>query len=130
LRSNIIRITIFTVIRTCFEKVHLSKLAIDQSNNMTTIIYKILTESQWKEFQQNNEFKGAPIDIQDGYIHCSYKEQVEGTLQKHFSQIKEELFLSEVDASNLNLKVENGFPHIYEDSLLMKNIIKTTKINL
>jgi uncharacterized protein (DUF952 family) len=97
---------------------------------MTTIIYKILTESQWKEFQQNNEFKGSPIDLSDGFIHCSFKEQVEGTLKRFFSEVKEELFLSEVDPSGLNLKIENGFPHIYENSLLMKNVIKTTKINL
>ena len=83
------------------------------------IAYKILTAEQWAQFQTDNVFHGAPVDLTDGYIHLSAADQLQGTLDKHFSgQIG--LVLAEVDLALLGKtvkwEVSRGgalFPHIY-----------------
>lgn len=37
--------------------------------------YKILTAEQYDQFKADGVFKGAPIDLQDGYIHMSTRDQ-------------------------------------------------------
>lgn len=83
------------------------------------IIYKIATNSQWEAAKSNGCFKGAPIDLQDGYIHFSTNAQVRETAAKHFSGQSGLLLLS-VDASRLGdalkYEVSRGgvlFPHLY-----------------
>ena len=49
------------------------------------IIYKIVTSGEWEEASRIGLFKGAPVDLADGYIHFSASEQVEDTAAKHFS---------------------------------------------
>ena len=45
-------------------------------------VYKICTKSEWSEAKQNNVFKGTALDLKDGYIHFSDKDQVKQTLNK------------------------------------------------
>ena len=45
-------------------------------------VYKICTKSEWNEAKQNNIFKGTPLDLNDGYIHFSDKDQIKQTLNK------------------------------------------------
>ena len=45
-------------------------------------VYKICTKSEWNEAKQNNIFKGTALDLKDGYIHFSDKDQVKQTLNK------------------------------------------------
>lgn len=47
-------------------------------------IYKILSAGQWKEAQSIGHFLGSEVDLKDGYIHFSTREQVEETANKHF----------------------------------------------
>lgn len=64
----------------------------------------------------------------EGFIHFSYKDQIESTGKKHCSGIKD-LFLLEVSADGLEkLKEENGYPHLYSP-LPMKNVIKISPIS-
>ena len=49
------------------------------------IIYKIFRAAEWHALQAEGETNGAPIDLEDGYIHFSEQEQVEGTLKKYYS---------------------------------------------
>ena len=49
------------------------------------IAHKIFTASQWAQFQTDGVFAGAPVDLADGYIHLSTIDQLQGTLDKHFS---------------------------------------------
>ncbi|MBL0924949.1 MAG: DUF952 domain-containing protein [Sphingomonadaceae bacterium] len=93
-----------------------------------TTAYKILTASQWAQFQTDGVFLGAPVDVADGYIHLSTADQLRETLDKHFSgQIA--LVIAEVDlaalADSVKWEVSRGgalFPHIY-GSLPMSAIL-------
>ena len=44
---------------------------------MHTTIYKIVTDAAWREAERAGVFRGAAIDLQDGYIHFSTAGQVE-----------------------------------------------------
>ena len=47
--------------------------------------YKVLTAQQWADFERERVFRGAPVDIADGYIHLSTAEQLDATLARHFA---------------------------------------------
>ncbi len=81
--------------------------------------YKILTASQWAHFRRHGVFHGAPVDLDDGYIHLSAADQLQGTLDKHFAG-QSDLVIAEVDLAALGesvkWEVSRGgalFPHIY-----------------
>lgn len=83
------------------------------------IAFKVLTADQKDGLETDGIFQGAPIDLQDGYIHLSDSEQLAGTLDKHFSG-KSDLFIAAVDLSLLGeiVRWEESrggqlFPHIY-----------------
>ncbi|MGU3574503.1 DUF952 domain-containing protein [Brucellaceae bacterium C25G] len=83
------------------------------------IIYKIVPQKMWQEAEKLGIFTGAPIDIEDGYIHFSTAEQVKATAAKHFAG-QNDLVLVAVDETDLGDKlkyeVSRGnalFPHLY-----------------
>lgn len=84
-----------------------------------TIIFKILTRQQWLEAEIMGVFKGAPIDVEDGYIHLSTRDQVQETADRHFAGM-DGLLLAAVDAGALGdallYEPSRGgalFPHLY-----------------
>jgi uncharacterized protein (DUF952 family) len=84
-------------------------------------IYKILRESEWREFERAGVFRGSPDDKRDGFIHCSTAEQTIGTYEKYFTGTRG-LMLAAVDATALGAALiwepsRGGalFPHIYGD---------------
>ena len=86
-----------------------------------TTAYKVLTAEQWAQFQRDGMFKGAPVDLTDGYIHLSTAEQLGETLAKHFAG-QQGLVVAEVDLTTLGDAVKwepsrGGalFPHVYAD---------------
>jgi uncharacterized protein (DUF952 family) len=81
--------------------------------------FKILTAEQWAQFQTEGIFLGAPVDLADGYIHLSAANQLQGTIDKHFSR-QSGLVIAEVDLAvlgdSVKWEVSRGgalFPHIY-----------------
>lgn len=86
-----------------------------------TVAYKILTGEQLQQLLSAGVFKGAPIDLSDGYIHLSTAGQTQETLDKHFAG-QTDLHLAAVDLTVLGdavkWEVSRGgalFPHIYGD---------------
>lgn len=85
------------------------------------LIYKIMTQSQWAEFEQSGVFRGAAIDLTDGYIHYSTAAQARETAAKHFAgQSDLHLVWAEADdlGDALKWEVSRGgakFPHLYRD---------------
>ena len=83
-------------------------------------VYKICTKSEWSEAKLNNIFKGTALDLKDGYIHFSDKDQVKQTLNKFYLN-QTNLIILKVDALKLkNLVWEQStdgsmFPHLYSD---------------
>lgn len=88
---------------------------------MTEIIFKICRRDLWEDAKAAGVFKGAEIDLRDGYIHFSTADQVETTAALHFSG-QADLLLIAVDSALLgaSLKFEPSrggdlFPHLYDD---------------
>ncbi|TWG99899.1 uncharacterized protein (DUF952 family) [Mesorhizobium sp. J18] len=86
---------------------------------MTTLIYKICTKALWRQAEEDGIFRGAPVDVEDGYIHFSTAAQVRETAAKHFGG-QSGLVLVAVDAEalgdDLRYEVSRGgalFPHLY-----------------
>jgi uncharacterized protein (DUF952 family) len=84
-----------------------------------TTIYKICETALWSEAARAGCFRGAPIDLRDGYIHFSAATQVIETAQKHFAHAAD-LVLVAVEAGVLGaaLRWETSrggalFPHLY-----------------
>ena len=82
-------------------------------------IYKILRSDEWTDLKTNGESQGAPIDIQDGFVHFSTAAQAEETARRPFAGI-DGLFLLALEADALGeaLKWEPSrggdlFPHLY-----------------
>jgi len=83
--------------------------------------YKVLTAPQMAQFLADGVFKGAPVDLADGYIHLSALPQLAETIDKHFAG-QSDLFLATVDLAALGDAVRweesrGGalFPHVYAD---------------
>ena len=97
-------------------------------------IYKISTKSEWQEVKNKGELKGSKKDLEDGYIHFSGEDQVEGTLKKFYSNQKD-LILLKVDTLKLDHLLweqasdGNMFPHLYS-SLDISNVVDEFEITL
>ncbi|AJA08772.1 hypothetical protein SKP52_09305 [Sphingopyxis fribergensis] len=83
--------------------------------------FKVLTAQQWADFERERVFRGAPVDIADGYIHLSTAEQLETTIAKYFAD-QSGLMIAEVDLACLGDAVRweparggDLFPHIYAE---------------
>jgi uncharacterized protein (DUF952 family) len=83
------------------------------------VIYKICPRALWHQAERAGIFRGAPVDLDDGYIHFSSAEQVRETAAKHFAG-QDDLLLIAVDTTvlgdALKYEVSRGgelFPHLY-----------------
>ena len=97
-------------------------------------IYKICSKSELDDTKNKDQFKGSKKDLEDGFIHFSGEEQVEGTLKKYYLN-QTDLILLKVDTLKLdNLIWEqasdgNMFPHLYS-SLDLSNVVEELEIIL
>ncbi|MBY0281344.1 MAG: DUF952 domain-containing protein [Alphaproteobacteria bacterium] len=98
------------------------------------IIYKLVLLQEWQDFQKEDVYKGSALDQADGYMHCSTKDQIQGTLEKFFTG-KTDVILLSIDTSKIkqHLKWEKSprsgriFPHLY-GPLPLTAVIKEEKI--
>lgn len=83
------------------------------------MIYKIFRPDEYEHFINTGQSQGSPDDVRDGFIHFSTKDQLEGTLRKHFSD-EDNLYILGCDEKGFSqLKWEKSrnnalFPHLYE----------------
>lgn len=82
-------------------------------------IYKVFRPDEFAALQADGCTAGAPIDLQDGFIHFSTRPQLAETLAKHFAGAGP-LTLLECEADDfgdaLKWEVSRGgakFPHLY-----------------
>jgi uncharacterized protein (DUF952 family) len=83
------------------------------------IIYHITTESDWKQAKENG-FYESPSLKNEGFIHCSQEEQVEGVLERYFAD-KSNLVKLVIDTDKLTSQFiyewspsnTETFPHVY-----------------
>lgn len=85
------------------------------------IAYKVLTGPQMLDLEHDGAFKGAPVDLEDGYIHLSTEAQLTGTVEKHFAG-QDGLHVVAVDLEALGEAVKweasrggQLFPHLYAE---------------
>lgn len=83
------------------------------------LIYKICPAALWREAEAAGVFRGAPVDLADGFIHFSTAAQVVETAAKHFAG-QRDLVLVAVEAGRLGgaLRWEPSrggalFPHLH-----------------
>ncbi len=86
---------------------------------MGRAVYKICSRAEWDEAMAQGRFEGAPVDLEDGYIHFSTSAQVAETARRHFAG-RDDLVLVQVDADALGdalaWEPSRGgdlFPHLY-----------------
>ena len=85
------------------------------------MIYKICPRLQWRDAEREGVFRGAPVDLADGYIHFSTLEQLAETAAKHFAG-QHDLMLIAVDPEALGTALRwepsrggDLFPHLYAE---------------
>jgi uncharacterized protein (DUF952 family) len=84
------------------------------------IIYKICPEALWHEAEREGVFRGALIDLTDGFIHFSTGSQLAETARKHFAG-QDGLLLIAVNSDSLGPALawepsrgrSELFPHLY-----------------
>jgi uncharacterized protein (DUF952 family) len=83
------------------------------------IVYKILSDAEWREALRRGSYAGSADDHRDGFIHLSTADQLAGTAAKHFRG-RTDLVLVALDAGRLGsaLRWETSrgdalFPHLY-----------------
>ncbi|SEJ21930.1 Uncharacterized conserved protein, DUF952 family [Sphingomonas sp. OV641] len=81
--------------------------------------YKVLTGEQMAALERDGTFAGAPVDVQDGYVHLSTAAQLTETVDKHFAG-QDDLHVAAVDLEALGEKIRweesrggQLFPHLY-----------------
>jgi uncharacterized protein (DUF952 family) len=84
-----------------------------------SLIYKILSRSEWQAAQAAGRFEGSAVDLRDGFIHFSTAAQVAETAARHFAG-QDDLLIVAVEAGSLgdDLRYEPSrggdlFPHLY-----------------
>ncbi len=82
-------------------------------------LFHICTDDEWRTAQRVGEIAPASLSA-EGFVHCSYAEQVEGTLARHFAGV-DGLLVVELDPSLIDAEVlvedsygsGTEFPHVY-----------------
>lgn len=83
------------------------------------LILKIFRAPEWAALERDGETLGAPIDLEDGYIHFSTPEQARETAAKYFAGIEGLVLVGcEAEALGEALQWEPSrggalFPHLY-----------------
>ena len=77
------------------------------------IVFHITDRDAWNRARTHGAYRAPSLDT-EGFIHCSTREQIAGTL-KTFFEGKTDLVLLFVDSerTGAELRWENGFPHLY-----------------
>ncbi|WP_298809087.1 DUF952 domain-containing protein [uncultured Sphingomonas sp.] len=94
------------------------------AGNKPLTAYKVLTGEQMAALERDGSFTGAPVDLEDGFVHLSTADQLAETIDKHFAG-QDELHIVAVDlaayADKARWEPSRGgqlFPHLYAPLLL------------
>ena len=84
------------------------------------LIFKICHAEEWRAAEAAGVYHGTPKDKEDGFLHFSTFEQLEGTLKRYYAN-ETDLVLVAVEDKLLGEKLKfeparDGalFPHLYE----------------
>lgn len=81
--------------------------------------FKLLRPEEWATWRESGRFTGSPVDLADGYIHLSARDQLRETAAKWFADVDPAILVM-VDLPSLGDTVKweparGGalFPHVY-----------------
>ena len=82
------------------------------------LIYHIVTPEVWETFKDKDFYYATSLKT-EGFIHCSFAEQLDGVLQRYYKDAEKVLILT-LDAEKLTLDLVNEastnneiYPHVY-----------------
>ncbi|MEK7724862.1 MAG: DUF952 domain-containing protein [Acidobacteriota bacterium] len=82
------------------------------------IIYHIVLPETWEIFREKDFYEAESLHT-EGFIHCSFAEQIEGVLGRYYQGVEKVLILT-IDSDKLTSKLVNEpstnneiYPHIY-----------------
>ena len=84
---------------------------------MSPHIYHLALRHAWEAATKEGEYRRSTIDRsldEEGFIHCSYRDQVQGVADR-FYRGRTDVLLLTIDVSQVpaEIKTEHSFPHIY-----------------
>ncbi|XP_010428917.1 PREDICTED: uncharacterized protein LOC104713481 [Camelina sativa] len=103
-------------------------------------IHRISTDQEWEEFKKNGSSLGGELDKSTGCFHLSKLDQVQSTLKNFFLNVKEDLYLLQIDPKKLGdgliyeaVDEVNSFPHFYGPDktfvpLPLDSVVKAEKL--
>ena len=107
---------------------------------MTEHIFRVGDRDDFQIAASTGYYNGEAFDISDGFIHTSTRDQLAGTLHRHYADMNQVcLAIAEIDPGRLNARLNwevsyNGerFPHIYGslnwDAVTQVHIVHRNKI--
>ncbi|HEU4606741.1 MAG TPA: DUF952 domain-containing protein [Chitinophagaceae bacterium] len=98
------------------------------------IIYHICYQADWQLARERGVYEAASLK-EEGFIHCSQEEQLEGVLQRYFKD-KRGLVKLSIDTSLLQSRLiyewspslTETFPHVY-GPIQLQAVIETASIS-
>ena len=82
------------------------------------LIYHIVTPEVWEKFKAEDFYEAESLAT-EGFIHCSFAEQIEGVLERYYKGSGKVLILT-IEPEKLTSKIVNEpstndeiYPHIY-----------------
>lgn len=98
------------------------------------LIYHIVLPEVWEKFKDRKFYEAESLHS-EGFIHCSFAEQLEGVLQRYYKETEKILILT-IETEKLGVKLVNEpstndeiYPHIY-GKINAEAIVKTEKRTL
>ncbi|MEV5893827.1 DUF952 domain-containing protein [Nonomuraea fuscirosea] len=81
------------------------------------MIHHLALHTDWEHARTTGEYRvstlGRTLD-QVGYIHCSRDlPQLHGVHTAFYSHLTEPLIILDIDPAGLDIRIENGYPHLY-----------------
>lgn len=85
---------------------------------MSKRIFHIVTPERWEDLSTKDSYIADSLST-EGFIHCSFENQLDGVIKRYYSD-RNELFILEIDPELLTSELveepsTNGeiYPHIY-----------------
>ncbi len=98
------------------------------------IIYHIILPEVWSKFKDKDFYEAESLQT-EGFIHCSFAEQIETVLNRYYKDT-ERVFLLEIETEKLTSPLINEpstggeiYPHIY-GKINAEAIVKIEERNL
>ena len=94
------------------------------------MIHHVMTVEGWIRFQEAGTSEQSTRDLtlaEEGFIHCSYDDQLEATIGRYYADLDEVVVVTlDPELLSSEIKVENGFPHVY-GPLELEAVVMTSR---